>query len=78
MGESNLRTREKLLPSEKGFTYKAMMEALRKQPGIRLGEGLRDRTREILAKHCLHYAYIFSPFPEILFLLAVSRLHDVS
>lgn len=29
MGESNLRTREKLLPSEKGFTYKAMMEALR-------------------------------------------------
>ena len=51
MGESNLRTREKLLPSEKGFTYKAMMEALRKKPGVRLDASFRDRTRELLAKN---------------------------
>lgn len=31
MGETNLKSREHILPSEKGFTYKAMLEAMSRQ-----------------------------------------------
>ena len=31
MGESNLQSRDEILPSEKGFTYKAMYEAIKRQ-----------------------------------------------
>lgn len=31
MGETNIKTRDKILPSEKGFTYKAMLGALNRQ-----------------------------------------------
>ena len=51
MGESNLRTREKLLPSERAFTYKAMLDALRRTPGrVRAGEQAEGRSRERLAE----------------------------
>lgn len=33
MGESNLQTREEILPSEKAFTYKIMLEAKKRQAG---------------------------------------------
>ena len=33
MGESNLQSREEILPSEKAFTYKSMLEAKRRQAG---------------------------------------------
>ena len=33
MGESNLQSREEILPSEKAFTYKSMLEAMKRQAG---------------------------------------------
>ena len=42
MGEANLTNRESILPSEKAFTYKAMMEAMRQMPDVEKGGRLRD------------------------------------
>ena len=33
MGESNLQSREEILPSEKAFTYKKMLDAMKRQAG---------------------------------------------
>ena len=47
MGETNLMQREKVLPSEKAFTYQAMLEAIRQMPDK---EEDIDRSRDILSK----------------------------
>ena len=50
MGASNLTSRETLLPSEKAFAYKAMMEAIGKQERSTGGREKDERTRTILSK----------------------------
>ncbi|MBQ9872745.1 MAG: ParB/RepB/Spo0J family partition protein [Eubacterium sp.] len=47
MGEANLMQREKVLPSEKAFTYQAMLEAIRQMPDKEVDI---ERSRDILSK----------------------------
>ena len=57
MGESNLQSREEILPSEKAFTYKKMLDAMKRQAGRPGKNNLRpvgtnltgQRSDEILA-----------------------------
>ncbi len=51
MGEANLMQREKILPSEKGFTYKTMLEAIQRLPRNQdePEEYAGERSRSILA-----------------------------
>ena len=55
MGESNLQRREKILPSEKAFTYKGMLEAMNRLPGRPKNGGTefhdfeKGKSRDILA-----------------------------
>ena len=49
MGEANLTGRE-ILPSEKAFTYKAMLEAMRQMPEIEEETSTGGRIRDLLAK----------------------------
>ena len=50
MGEANLTNRESILPSEKAFTYKAMMEAMRQLPDAEDEVEKGGRLRDLLAK----------------------------
>ena len=50
MGVSNFTSRETILPSERAFAYKAMMEAIRKQERTPATREKEERTRTILSK----------------------------
>ena len=84
MGETNLMQREKILPSEKAFTYKAMLEAIRKMPG-QAGEATngeeKERSRDILAKRIgesasqiVRYVRLTRLIPELLSLVDAGKI----
>ena len=55
MGESNLQSREEILPSEKAFTYKKMLDAMKRQAGRPSKEnvsqvGTQKRSDQLLAE----------------------------
>ena len=85
MGETNLMQREKVLPSEKGFTYQAMLEAIRRLPGTggenEADEAIRAKSRDILSKRIGESASQIQRFirlirlmPELLNLVDTDKL----
>ena len=85
MGETNLMQREKVLPSEKGFTYQAMLEAIRRLPGTggenEADELVRAKSRDILSRRIGESASQIQRFirlirlmPELLNLVDTDKL----
>ena len=89
MGESNLQSREEILPSEKAFTYKKMLDAMKRQAGRPGKNNLRpvgtnltgQRSDEILAteigesaRQIQRYICLTNLIPELLDLVDQKRI----
>ena len=89
MGESNLHSREEILPSEKAFTYKKMLDAMKRQAGRPGKNNLRpvgtnltgQRSDEILAteigesaRQIQRYICLTNLIPELLDLVDQKRI----
>ena len=78
MGETNLMQREKVLPSEKGFTYQAMLAAIRKMPDR---EDDIERARDLLSRRVgdspaqiQRYIRLTKLIPELLELVDLGKM----
>ena len=77
VGDSNFTCREKILPSEKAFTYKAMLRSIKK----RMGNENVESYRNVLAKHVgesstqvFRYLRLTELIPELLQLVDLGKL----
>ncbi len=77
MGDTNFTRREKILPSEKAFTYKAMLASIRKKTGQETVESFRN----VLAKHVgesstqvQRYLRLTELIPELIQLVDLGKL----
>jgi len=83
MGISNFLHREKVLPSERAFTYKAMIQALRKKGNALVEDKEKDeRTRDFLSKQLgigstqmFRYIRLTELIPDALNLVDQRKLH---